>query len=87
MSKVGNYPFEITQININYDGTLFIPISKINELRRELFESLEEKINDEYKHENKNIKLKQIKNDKTSEKINLSYYMIEIGRASCRERV
>ena len=34
LSKVDNYPFQIIQININYDGTLFIPISKINELRR-----------------------------------------------------
>lgn len=74
VSKVGNYPFEITQININYDGTLFIPTSKINELRRKLFENLEEKINQEYANEHENIKLKQIKNDKTSEKINLSYY-------------
>ena len=30
LMKLDKYPFEITQININYDGTLFIPISKIN---------------------------------------------------------
>ena len=24
LSKVDNYPFQITQINVNYDGTLFI---------------------------------------------------------------
>ena len=41
LSKLDKYPFQITQININYDGTLFIPISKINELRRNLFEKLE----------------------------------------------
>ena len=44
LSKVDNYPYQITQINVNYDGTLFIPISKINELRRNLFEKLEREI-------------------------------------------
>ena len=53
LSKVDNYPYQITQINVNYDGTLFIPISKINELRRNLFEKLEREIADSYKHESK----------------------------------
>lgn len=44
LSKVDNYPFDITHINVNYDGTLFIPIRKINELRRNLFESLENEV-------------------------------------------
>lgn len=57
LSKVGNYPFKITQININYDGTLFIPISKINELRRDLFEKLENEIVKLYSNKNKKIKL------------------------------
>ena len=42
LSKVDNYPYQITQINVNYDGTLFIPISKINELRRDLFKNIED---------------------------------------------
>ena len=41
LSKTDNYPYEIIQINVNYDGALFIPISKINELRRNLFKTLE----------------------------------------------
>ena len=55
--KLDKYPFEIIQININYDGTLFIPISKINELRRNLFEKLENEAINSYKHKNKTVKL------------------------------
>jgi hypothetical protein len=44
LMKLDKYPFEITQININYDGTLFIQISKINELRRNLLEKLEKQV-------------------------------------------
>lgn len=74
LSKVGNYPFEITQININYDGTLFIPISKINKLRRDLFTKLEQNLIKEYKNKNKTIQLKQMKNNIHENEINLSYY-------------
>lgn len=63
LSKVDNYPFQITQININYDGTLFIPISKLNELRRNLFERLEKEVSDLYKHKNKKIKLEKSENN------------------------
>ena len=63
LSKVGDYPFQITQININYDGTLFIPISKLNELRRNIFEKLEKEVSDLYKHESKKIKLDKKENE------------------------
>ena len=74
LSKIDNYPYQITQININYDGTLFIPISKINELRRNLFKKLEENIIDSYKHENKNIKLNKTPSSHKNEKYNFSFY-------------
>ena len=74
LSKIDKYPFEITQININYDGTLFIPISKINELRRNLFEKLEQEITNLYKHKNKEIKLNKIENIPDKEEINFSFY-------------
>ena len=61
--KLDKYPFEITQININYDGTLFIPISKINELRRNLFEKLENEVIISYKHKGKRIVLEKHEND------------------------
>ena len=57
LSKVDNYPFEIVQINVNYDGSMFIPIRKINEIRRDLFESLENEVNDLYSHKAKRIEL------------------------------
>ena len=74
LSKVDNYPFEITQMNINYDGTLFIPISKLNEIRRELFEKLRLEIINSYKHENKKIRLPKVDKTDTSSEINISFY-------------
>ena len=61
--KLDKYPFEITQINVNYDGTLFIPISKINELRRNLLEKLENETVNSHKHEHKEIKLNKAENN------------------------
>ena len=72
--KTDNYPYEITQININYDGTLFIPISKINELRRNLFESLKEKVISSHKHKYKKIKLEKTADIKYDNNMNISYY-------------
>ena len=74
LSKIDNYPFEITQININYDGTLFIPISKINELRRNLFEKLTKEIIRLYSHKNKRIKLERINSHTKSDECNISFY-------------
>ena len=73
LSKLDKYPYQITQININYDGTLFIPISKINELRRNLFEKLEREVQNLFKHPYKEIKLNQFENNK-KETINISFY-------------
>ncbi|WP_405267376.1 DUF3656 domain-containing protein [Methanobrevibacter sp.] len=74
LSKVDSYPFEITQININYDGTLFIPISKINEIRRNLFKALENEVINTYAHELKEIELPEVENDITNLEPNLSFY-------------
>ena len=74
LSKIDKYPFQITQINVNYDGTLFIPISKINELRRNLFEKLEKEVIKSYRHEYKEIKLKRTENTPKNSHANLSFY-------------
>jgi putative protease len=74
LSKLDRYPFEIIQININYDGTLFIPISKINELRRNLFEKLETEVRNLYRHKNKSIRLDKVENTKKDENTNISFY-------------
>jgi putative protease len=73
LSKLDNYPFQITQINMNYDGSLFIPIKEINKIRRKLFEGLAEEISKSY--ENKRERINLTKNDsKRSDEINFSYY-------------
>ena len=74
LSKLDRFPFEITQININYDGTLFTPISKINELRRNLFEKLENEVANSYKHKNKPIRLDKTENILKGEEVNFSFY-------------
>lgn len=74
LSKTDNYPYEITQININYDGTLFIPISKINELRRKLFKALETEVNRLYKHKAKKIMLENATKIKNDCEANISFY-------------
>ena len=73
LMKLDKYPFEITQININYDGTLFIPISKINELRRNLLEKLENETINSYKHKNKRVKLDE-EGISSKGEANLSFY-------------
>lgn len=74
LSKVDSYPYQITQININYDGTLFIPISKINELRRDLFKKLEQEIGNSYKHKSKKIKLDIKENKNRPNNISIAFY-------------
>ena len=74
LSKVDNYPYQITQININYDGTLFIPIRKINELRRNLFEEIKNTVTNSFKHKSKKIKLNHDKNNLKSSHHNFSFY-------------
>lgn len=73
--KIDKYPYEIIGVNINYDGTLFIPISEINKIRRELFKKLENEIYSTYTHEKTKISIKKdtIKTSKTN-KCTLSYY-------------
>ena len=74
LSKTDSYPYEITQINVNYDGTLFIPISKINELRRTLFEKLKNEVTDLYKHDRKKIILEKPAKINTNDNVDISYY-------------
>ncbi|MCX8074445.1 MAG: DUF3656 domain-containing protein [Clostridia bacterium] len=40
LSKINDYPFEFEDIKINLDTGLFVPLSKLNELRRNSFERL-----------------------------------------------
>ena len=74
LGKIDNYPYDITQINVNYDGTLFIPISKLNELRRNLFEKLENEVINSYSHKLKKVTLPPAENDNSSGNVNFSFY-------------
>lgn len=43
LSKLGDSVYRLNNININYNQDVFIPISKLNEIRRNLLEELNEK--------------------------------------------
>ncbi|MCF8433332.1 MAG: U32 family peptidase [Crocinitomicaceae bacterium] len=40
LAKTGNTPFTVDELNINFSQAWFLPISKINEVRREVLEQL-----------------------------------------------
>ena len=54
--KTGGTPFDIKDINIQYPGGFFAPISELNRLRRELFEKIEEKLISAYCPDKNKIK-------------------------------
>ena len=73
LSKLDNYPYQITQINMNYDGSLFIPIKEINKIRRQLFDNLADEVHKSYQNKKETIRIE--KNElKRSDEISLSYY-------------
>lgn len=61
ISKTGNTPFEFEDINLNLDDNLFVPISSLNELRRNALENLMDKII-EKEILTKNLEFKPISN-------------------------
>lgn len=77
LSKLDNYPFEIIQMNVIYDGDLFIPISEINKLRRELLKKIEKEIT----VENKIIpvKLPEVEKNDVKEGTGLSFYTTNLN--------
>ena len=55
--KIGDLPYYIEKITVNNNKSLFSPISKINELRREFFDRLEEEIIKSYIPSDEDIKI------------------------------
>ena len=55
LAKLGQTPFSAKKIKINSDIVPFLPVSKINAIRRELVEKLEANILSEYKKAQKNF--------------------------------
>ena len=47
--KTGNSDFNIISVDINTDNSSFVPVSSLNELRRQAFETLYERLNSGYK--------------------------------------
>ena len=73
ISKLDNYPYQIVQINMNYNGDLFIPIKEINKIRRDLFEGLEREVINYYKQDKEIIEFEE-KSKSRSNEVNISYY-------------
>ena len=44
LTKIGNTAYKVRNININYNQEIFIPISKLNDIRRNMLLELDEKI-------------------------------------------
>jgi putative protease len=55
LAKTGNTPFIVDDIEINFSASWFLPISKVNEVRREVLEELIETRVREYHREEKQI--------------------------------
>ena len=72
LSKLGNTPFEIDNFDIELDNNIFIPISKLNELRRTLVDDL---IKEKLKPKEK-IVINQIDSNKRYTKDNNTKYSI-----------
>lgn len=74
LSKLDNYPFTIEKIKINYDDNLFLSISAINQLRRDLLKELEDNLIKSSENASINIDFKIEKYDKKETECNISYY-------------
>lgn len=55
--KIGDLPYYIEKITVKNNKRLFSPISEINELRRNFFNKLEEKIIESYKPKDEDLKI------------------------------
>ena len=50
IKKSGETPFEIEKVSVHMNEDIFVPVSKINELRRETLKGLEKTIKSSHKH-------------------------------------
>ncbi len=57
LAKTGNTPFTVDELNINFSQAWFLPISKINEVRREVLEQLMDiRVNEYHREETQIVK-------------------------------
>lgn len=86
--KIGDYPFKVEHININYKDNLFLPVREINQLRRDLLTSLEEEINKLYEHPDFELKYKEEeKSNSNNNPITFSYYTNDLEHLKVIENV
>ena len=64
ISKTGNTPFLINNIEVIMDSNIILPISSLNNIRRIALEELEQKIKDSFTR-NKNVKCKSVDSKRT----------------------
>lgn len=57
LAKTGNTPFTVDELNINFSQAWFLPISKVNEVRREVLEQLMDiRVNEYHREETQIVK-------------------------------
>ena len=71
LSKLGETEFEADEIKVDSNFNLFIPVSKINEIRRELVEKITEKSKENYKFNKREPVLQNL--DYPVEKLDYSF--------------
>ncbi len=66
LSKLGNTPYEFSKLDINIDNNIFIPVSVLNNLRRDIIDKLSNdriNVNNNYKRNEYKLDLNNIKED------------------------
>lgn len=89
LMKTGNTPFKMRNVSIHYPGDLFIPISKLNSLRREFLIKTESELISSYRPSKRqvddslnrlgNMRSSHYKNHEEHRKVRLSVYTDNIG--------
>ena len=78
LSKTGNTPFEINEIQVIADNNIIVPISSLNSIRRNALEKLEDKLVQSFKR-NKKVELySNNKNKKINSEVKVSVLLNNI---------
>jgi putative protease len=79
LSKLGNTPYELESLELDIDDNLFIPISKINELRRDGVEKLDYQRSQQFIETPRNDRIKDetlsLESSKLGDKKDLAVYL------------
>jgi len=79
LSKTGNTPFEIKEIQVILDSNVIVPISSLNSIRRTAIEELQNKILDSFKRSKQiNLEKKDEVNNNYNSNVNVSLLLNQI---------